>query len=250
MQGEPYLQWTPRVVEPDGDQREEWWIYGALAHAMARRPVLDPDTADPLPALFDGALAGAGLSIGALRDAGGVAVLPEPGPGGSVDRLGITEIHCAPEALHSTLARGHHLFAELRAEHPNQLKLITRRTLGMINSTLGNVTRDHVNPEREVNPLWINPDDAERLGLPDGARASMSNDHGTIEADVRYDPRLRPGTVAMSHGYGNQTTPGMSRAQERPGVNVNVLAPIGPGTFDPVSCMSHVTGIPVEVHAV
>ena len=30
-------------------------------------------------------------------------------------------------------------------------------------------------------------------------------------------------------------------------MNVNVLAPHGPGTFDPVSCMSQVTGIPVDV---
>jgi hypothetical protein len=50
---------------------------------------------------------------------------------------------------------------------------------------------------------------------------------------VDVDPNLRPGVVAMTHG--SATT------------NVNVLAPSGPGAFDPVSCMSQITGIPVEL---
>jgi hypothetical protein len=41
----------------------------------------------------------------------------------------------------------------------------------------------------------------------------------------------------------------MPVAQRFAGVNVNVLTPTGPGTFDPVSTMSQLTGIPVEVEA-
>ncbi|CAB4543007.1 unannotated protein [freshwater metagenome] len=41
----------------------------------------------------------------------------------------------------------------------------------------------------------------------------------------------------------------MPHAQRYPGVNVNALAPVGPGSFDPVSTMSQLTGIPVEVTA-
>jgi hypothetical protein len=54
----------------------------------------------------------------------------------------------------------------------------------------------------------------------------------------------------MTHGFGNASTSGMPGAQAHAGVNVNVLAPHGPGTFDPVSCMSQVTGIPVDVRPV
>ena len=31
---EPYLQHTPAVVQPDGQQRHEWWIFRELAHAV------------------------------------------------------------------------------------------------------------------------------------------------------------------------------------------------------------------------
>jgi anaerobic selenocysteine-containing dehydrogenase len=248
VQSEPFLQWSPKVVAPCGEQRQEWQIFGELLRAMGKDPLLAPDFADPLPVLFDGALEPAGTSIDALRASGGVAVLPEPGPGGSLARLGLAEpIVLVPEALRSTLERGHELFADLRRERPGQLKLITKRTRNTLNSTLQNLPS--ATPEGDGNPLWMHPDDARRLGLAEGTRARISNDFGTIEAAVRYDPRLRPGVVAMTHGFGNASTSGMPRAQEHPGVNVNALAPSGPGTFDPVSCMSQVTGFPVEVCA-
>jgi hypothetical protein len=67
---------------------------------------------------------------------------------------------------------------------------------------------------------------------------------------VRFDPNLRPDVVAMTHGFGNHTTTGMPHAQAHPGVNVNLLGPSGAGSFDPVSGMLQLTGIPVEVAAV
>ena len=67
---------------------------------------------------------------------------------------------------------------------------------------------------------------------------------------MRFDANLRPGVVAMTHGFGNQATAGMPNAQAYPGVNVNLLGPSGPGSFDPVSGMLQLTGIPVAVAAV
>ena len=48
VQGEPFVQWTPRVVEPCGEQRQEWEIYGALLQAMGRDPLLAPGADDPM----------------------------------------------------------------------------------------------------------------------------------------------------------------------------------------------------------
>ncbi len=249
VQGDPFVQWTPRVVEPRGEARQEWQIYGQLLQAMGRTPMLDPGIGDPLPMLFDAALAPGGAGIGALRDAGGVVQLPEPGPGGSLGRLGIdATIDATPDGLRSTLARGHALFTELGDEAPDQFKLVTRKTRTTINSWLQNLpSRSDGGDDDDPNPLWMNPDDGHRLGLAAGDRVAVSNGYGAIEAGVRFDPRLRAGVVGMTHGFGNAATSGMPGAQARPGVNVNVLAPHGPGTFDPVSCMSHVTGIAVDV---
>src|SRR5439155_25024596 len=161
-----------------------------------------------VPLLFDGALAPGGASIGALRDAGGVIPLPEPGPGSSLERSGADRvIEAVPDGLRSTLARGHALFEELRAEPGDQFKLITRRTRNTLNSTLHNLPT--AAPDDEPNPLWMNPGDGRRLGLVSGAQVAVSNTYGALEAGVRFDPRLRSGVVAMTHGFGNASTSGM-----------------------------------------
>jgi len=97
------------------------------------------------------------------------------------------------------------------------------------------------------NPLYMAPSDADRLSLIDGTAVRIFNRWGSIESTVKIDDTLRDGVVAMTHGFGNANTSGMPHAQSHPGANVNALAPVGPGSFDPVSTMSQLTGIPVEV---
>lgn len=245
MQGTPFLQWSPATVEPAGEQRPEWRILGDVLAAVGLPPLLDPATPDPMSAVFDGSLAPNGLSIDDLRRAGGVVPTPEPGPGGSFDRAGVElPIRVVPEALRPTLERGHALFAELAAEGLDQVKLVTRRTRTTINTWLHNLPG--ASPEGG-NPLWIHPSHSDALGLGEGDLVEIANDYGRIVAPVRHDPRIRPGVVAMTHGYGNAATTGMRHARANPGVNVNALAPHGPGTFDPVSSMAQVTGIAVAI---
>ena len=194
-------------------------------------------------------LAAHDLTVEGLR-ADGVVVLPESGPGGSIDQLGLTApLDCVPDGLRSTLERGHDLFRDLQAEPDGQLKLITRRTSHMINSALQNIEKLKARGAAS-NPLWMHPDDAQRLGLAAGDIAEVRNDHGAIRAEVSFDPNLRPGVVAMTHGFGNAGTSGMPNAQRYPGVNVNLLGPSGAGSFEPVSGMGHLTGICVDVAAV
>jgi hypothetical protein len=212
--------------------------------------LLDSSVEDPLPLVYDPVLASCDLSIDKLRGEGGVALLPEPGPGDSIAQLHLdAPIECVPDGMRTTLRRGHELFAELQAEPVEQCKLITRRTQHMLNSALQNVEKLKARGA-DANPLWIHPDHAERLGLGADDLAAITTELGTICAPVRFDANLRPGVVAMTHGFGNQTTVGMPHAQAHPGVNVNLLGPSGPGSFDPVSGMLQLTGIAVEVAAV
>jgi formate dehydrogenase len=247
IQARPYVQHTEPIATPDGEQRAEWRVLGDVLVSMGHDLPFDLSGPDALAAMMDGALEPHGLSIDGLRRAGGVVVLDEAGPEGSVDRLGISlPIACVPPALEPTLARGHELFGALVRERPAQLKLITRRTPHTLNSAFQNVAalKDR---GAGSNPLWMAPDDAERLGLEAGALATMRTEHGEVTAEVRIDERLRTGVVAMTHGFGNQRSSGMPVAQSHPGVNVNLLGPVGPGSFDPVSGMAQLTGIPVEV---
>jgi anaerobic selenocysteine-containing dehydrogenase len=139
-------------------------------------------------------------------------------------------------------------FNELIAEPAGMLKLITRRTSHTINSAMQNVEKLKAKGASD-NPLYVSPSDADRLSLTDGTRVRIANRWGSVESTVKIDETLLDGVVAMTHGFGNANTSGMPHAQNFPGVNVNALAPVGPGSFDPVSTMSQLTGIPVEVTA-
>ncbi len=201
--------------------------------------------------LYDGPLAEHGLSLAALRERErGVAVLAPAPVGGFLDRM--TDdgtLDGDPPMLAPARERATALFAEMAAEPDDQLKLITRRTSHTINSAMQNVARLKKGAGAD-NPLFLSPIDADRLAITDGARVRISNRYGTIEAHARYDDTLRPGVVAMTHGFGNAGTTGQPVARAHAGVNVNALAPVGAGTFDPVSSMSHLTGIPVDVEPV
>lgn len=58
---------------------------------------------------------------------------------------------------------------------------------------------------RKTDPdgaMRMHPDDARALGLAPGSRAICASDTGEIEVTIEIDEGLRPGMVALPHGYG------------------------------------------------
>ncbi len=157
-------------------------------------------------------------------------------------------VDCCPPIFETegALTRCESIAAELEAEPAGALKLINLRTQYMHNSWYHNV-ETLKRPGRLENPLHMHPDDAEARGLADGARVHCKSAWGEITATVARDAKLMPGVVAMTHGWGNRTTPGMKTATRHPGVNANVLLPSGPGSYEPLSNQAFMTGVPVEV---
>jgi anaerobic selenocysteine-containing dehydrogenase len=257
LAAEPYLQFTPAVVEPQGERRPEWWICHRILKAMGRPSSFDQLGPDGEPDVWGRfrhmAKKGSGVDLDALRaDPDHVVVLPKPEPG----RFFEDQVHTAdgrvdlcPPAFAPAIERAHELFAELAAEPAGTLKLITRRDAWMMNSWFRNLDRMQ-RRDPDGNPLWANPADLAARGLADGDKAVASNRWGAVEVVVRADDDLLPGVVSMAHGWGNARTSGMGVAQRTPGVNVNQLLPSGPGSFEPLSSQAHMTGIPVEVTAI
>jgi anaerobic selenocysteine-containing dehydrogenase len=245
----PFAQYTPAVVEADGDQRPEWWIVGQLLHAMGRPSIFDDETVDPW-SKYRHMLSRRGLDFDVLA-AGDqpVVVLDPPAPGRFYDDQVQTadgRVDCCPAVFAPAVERSASIFDELAAEPAGTLKLITKRDQWMHNSWFANLDRMK-RGGRDTNPLTMHPSDAEALGLADGDLAHVSNAWGSLDVVVRHDADLMPGTVALVHGWGHGRVPGMRVAQASPGVNPNVLLPIGPGSFEPLSSQSHMTGIPVSV---
>jgi anaerobic selenocysteine-containing dehydrogenase len=250
MQYRPYVQYTDAVVAPRDERKPEWWILARIEQELGLKSVLD---AGPEPELFGRIghmLKSRGHSLEELRANPHGIQFGELETGAFYDEWVQTadkRVDCCPALFAEALARAETICRELEAERADQLKLITRRDPWMHNSWYHNVERMK-RPGRLENPLHMNPDDALRLGLRDGARVTCRSAHGAVDATLAYDADLMPGVVSMTHGWGHAKT-GMRVAQKHPGVNANALLPSGPGSFEPLSNQAHMTGIPVEVSA-
>jgi formate dehydrogenase len=263
----PYTQATGPMVEPDGQQRNPAHIYIDLARACG-------------VGLFGSRLAGAVFNAGRFFEKRGMrflALTPErlfsiilracglgsfgrllKHPHGRLrpphrenDFLGtrvLTDdglVDLAPAALMGDAARLDTLF-ENELKSKGGLRLITRRAVRTHNSWMHNLP-EFVSGRRQTNYLYMHPCDAEARGLDDGDLADVSSATGRVRLPVELHDDLMPGVVALPHGWGHQHAPGMTVASKISGVNVNILAADGPENLEPVSGMTHLTGIAVEV---
>jgi NADH-quinone oxidoreductase subunit G len=62
----------------------------------------------------------------------------------------------------------------------------------------------------------VHPDEAARLGVPDGAMAKLGNDAGTATLQVAVDDRVAPGCVWIESGYGATAPLASARVEVRP----------------------------------
>ena len=151
------------------------------------------------------------------------------------------KIELAPEPIVADVER---LRVSLESERNGHLVLIGRRQLRSNNSWMHNLPPLVKGKDRCT--MHVNPEDAERLGLVDGARARLTSQTGTIEAPVEITDAIRVGVVSIPHGWGHDA-PGvrLDVAREHAGVNSNVLADTS--LIDPLSGNAVLNGIPVEV---
>jgi anaerobic selenocysteine-containing dehydrogenase len=122
--------------------------------------------------------------------------------------------------------------------------LIGRRHLRSNNTWMHNLPSLAKGPERCT--LLINPEDAKRIGLTDGAHARVKSRVGSVEVPVVITRDMMPGVVSLPHGFGHDAE-GMrlAVATARPGVNSNLLA--DEALLDALSGNAVLNGIPVDV---
>ena len=125
-----------------------------------------------------------------------------------------------------------------------ELVLVGRRHIRSNNSWMHNI--EVLVKGKPRCTLHVHPDDAARLGLRDGASATVASRVGQVMAPVEVTDTIRPGVVSLPHGWGHgQPGTRMRVAAERAGVNSNVLS--DDEAMDPLSGTSVLNGIPVMV---
>jgi anaerobic selenocysteine-containing dehydrogenase len=171
-----------------------------------------------------------GLDLGALEPR-----LPE------VLRTESGKVELAPEAIAADVPR---LAGSLARTRNGKLTLIGRRHLRSNNSWMHNL--EPLVKGKDRCTMHVHPDDAARLGLVDGADATVTSAAGSVRAPVEVTEDIMPGVVSIPHGWGHDA-PGarLSVAREHAGVNSNVLA--DESQVEPLSGNAILNGIPVAV---
>ncbi|MCB9638470.1 MAG: molybdopterin-dependent oxidoreductase [Myxococcales bacterium] len=270
LQSRPYLQATRAVLPAQGEQRDEASIYMDLARAcgvslfgsrIAQKllewsmKVHGPDqpglpNAVPQEKLLN-------LLLRLTRQGSFRKLLQSPHGRPRPDHqeenfLGkrvLTEdgkLHLAPPTLlqHAQEHLESAFSAALQDKH--RFKLITRRAITTHNSWTHNI-EDFVGERRRTNYLYMNPQDAEALGLQDDELADVTSHTATVRVPIKRLDELMQGVVALPHGWGHQHAKGLRVASQTQGVNVNLLAADGPEQLDRLSGMAHLTGISVDI---
>jgi anaerobic selenocysteine-containing dehydrogenase len=151
-------------------------------------------------------------------------------------------IELCPEPIVADIARLHAGLAQRR----ESLVLIGRRHQRSNNSWMHNVAGLTRGTNRCT--LQMHPEDAQRLGLADGASAVVASQVGELTVPVELTADVLPGVVSLPHGWGHGAAGSrMAAAALTPGVNSNALT--DETQIDPLSGTAVLNGIPVSVTA-
>jgi len=264
----PYIIYADPVLEAPPDVRPEWWIYLRLADALG-------------VTLFGNRLASAAAKLyarlhfgpigrllpgpeklldGMFKKAGvpGIREMAEKHPHGlllpeneggnflGTDRV-LTphkKVDLAPAPIVAAFeATAERYFAE-ELETRDQLKLIGMRQIKRMNTASSNsapLVRE------KTNHAYLHPEDAARIGVANGDAVEVESAHGRIRIPVRVSDEMMPRTVAIPQCWGHARADGLSHAKTHPGVNSNRLAGDGLANIEPLSGMSHLSGILIDV---
>ncbi|MEV5652055.1 molybdopterin oxidoreductase family protein [Nocardia sp. NPDC052254] len=259
------LRYDARVFDPPADGLEDWQILARMVTELVPLPArrisgrimnavferLSPlrltalaVAAGPYGVLRRGR---SGLTVAKVRDRpGGVDLGPLRPRLRSLIGTRDRKVALAPADFREAVAT---LFDELPAAPAAgsggyDLRLIGRRHLRSNNSWLHNVPA--MVKGRDRCTVLMHPADAGSRGLADGEAVTVSSASGSIVVTLEVGDEIRPGTVAIPHGWGHRE-PGVGWrvAASLPGANVNLLH--DPAQVDPLSGTAAVNSTWVRV---
>jgi formate dehydrogenase len=272
LQEVPFAQYTPEMVSPKYERRPEWQIYSDLAIACGAK-IVGKTVCNSLPHI--NRLIGKIPILG--RHFGGHAIQPDhllslllrwggrtslkalkAQPEGLLLEATQAEtfigkrvptpdgkLQLWPEKITQDLLRLQQVSERFVAD-TNQLYLIGQRHRRSHNSWMHN--NPHIK-QPEGNQALMHPDDAATRGIVEQSEIQIRSAQGAVQLKVLLTSDMRPGVIAVPHGWGHQQSK-MARAAALKGVNINEVVPGGEANMEPVSGQAIMLGHLVDVECV
>ena len=133
-------------------------------------------------------------------------------------------------------------FIERRRDLKFPFLLIPRRTNNFMNSMGQGLPS--LNRGKHYNPAFLHPSDIKALHLGNGETVKIRSSHGEISGVVESDASLRPGTIAMTHGFGPRPCDPADKPRKT-GSSIATL--IDMEAHDPITGMPRMSGVPVAI---
>ena len=239
----PYINYTPAVVEAEGDVHAEWEVFWELARRLGTpiRVAGGIVPFDPKPSdddVIDLMYAGSRLPLEFIRAHPGevhpeLALVAEP-PDDTTGKFTV-----APRDVVAELAE---LGADVGPPGYSFL-LVSRRLKDALNSVGPEFPALHA--RAATNHAHLHPDDLAAAGVADGDLVSISSAWGTVVAVAASAVDLRRGVVSMAHGWGDRS--GDPPHVRDVGAPANRLVSASDG-HDPLTGMPVQSAIPVSIH--
>lgn len=265
LQATPHVQYTPAMVAPKYERREEWRIFSDLAVAcgakpwgklgnvlprlnrlLARLPGNREVTPDHLLALM--MRWGRQVTLEQLEQHPAGVMLPPNEPGSFLGHRVPTKNGKVQLALPDVLGDLPRLEAAESQLGPRSGRLVL---VGQRDRRSHNSWMHHSPHIKQPAGNWvvIHPDDARELSIADGDEVEVGSDQSAIRIRARVSDEMRPGVVAVPHGWGHAGAP-EGRARALPGGNINEVIPGGIAHVERVSGMAIMMGHEVRVRPV
>ena len=218
---EPFAQYQPQLIEPPAgsDVLEDWRIFYELGRRMGyplafRGQPFDMSTPPTTDGLLSQFVARSRVPLEEIKRHPHGAVFPDPKPCAEPrDAEWPHRLQLAAPAMIAELQG----IAAQKSEAPApagpvmggegsalRLLLVSRREHALYNS----VAHDLPALRRRLphNPAHLNPQDAARLGIVDGAIVEIESAVGGIRAVAHLAPDVREGVVSIAHGFAGACT--------------------------------------------
>ena len=223
---EPYAQYQPQLVEPPAgsDVLEDWRIFYELGRRMGyplafRGQPFDMSTPPTTDGLLSQFVARSRVPLEEIKRHPHGAVFPDPKPSAEprdaewphrlqlAAPVMIAELEAiAAQRSAAVATAAATTMAPLMGDEGGGLRLlmVSRREHALYNS----VAHDLPALRRRLphNPAHLNPVDAARLGVVDGATVEIASSVGRIRAVVHLAADVREGVVSIAHGFADACT--------------------------------------------
>jgi anaerobic selenocysteine-containing dehydrogenase len=247
-------QYTPPLVQAPAGTLEDWEVFCGLAQRMGLRLRIAGISEDRKPTadeILDGLFSHARIPIDEMRKyPGGNVWGEEEAIAGRVipNMIGHEDLRMAvghPEVVTE--------LREVRAEpvldtggyeagENCAFRMITYRMREVYCSQGQNLPS--LRAKRPFNPVLMNPEAMQSLGVKDGDKVVIDSGYGNVEAIVEGTEDVAADVIALAFGWGD---PSDDRDVHEKGSNVQRLIP-DDYRYDPVTGLALQTAIPVNVY--